>query len=190
MQGRVVIISAPSGAGKSTIIREVMASGFPLEFSVSACSRTMRPGEENGKDYWFLTSDEFREKIEKNEFLEWEEVYKDHYYGTLRSELERIWSKGHHVLIEADVYGGLNIKTQYPDRSMSIFIMPPSVDELRERLIRRSTDEIGSINTRVEKAMEEISLAEKFDVIIVNENINQAVEETKRVIKAFLEKPD
>jgi len=190
MQGRIVIISAPSGAGKSTIIREVMAAGFPLEFSVSACSREMRPGEEDGKDYWFLTLDEFREKIEKNEFLEWEEVYRDHYYGTLRSELERIWDKGHHVLIEADVYGGLNIKSQYPDRSMSIFIMPPSVDELRDRLIRRSTDKIESINTRVQKAMEEISLAEKFDVIIVNDNLNQAVEEAKRVIKAFLEKPE
>lgn len=188
MSGKIIIISAPSGAGKTSIIREVISGDLPLEFSVSACTRDKREGEVHGKDYWFLSPDDFKERIGKGEFLEWEEVYKDNYYGTLKSELSRIWDKGNHVLIEADVYGGINIRNDYPDNSLSIFIMPPSVQTLRERLEKRSTDKAESIETRVNKAMEEISMAQRFDVIIVNDNLEEAIQETRKKIREFLDK--
>ncbi len=187
MAGKIIIVSAPSGAGKTSIIKEVISGEMPVEFSVSACTRAKREGELNGKDYWFLSIDDFKERIQEGDFLEWEEVYKDNYYGTLRSELSRIWNKGKNVLIEADVYGGINIKNEYPEISLSIFIMPPSVDTLRERLEKRSTDKAESIETRVNKALEEISLAQKFDVIIVNDNLDEAIHETKKKIREFVE---
>ena len=188
MAGKIIIVSAPSGAGKTSIIKEVISGEMPIEFSVSACTRAKREGELDGKDYWFLTVDDFKKRIEQGEFLEWEEVYIDNFYGTLKSELNRIWDKGNNVLIEADVYGGINIKNDYPEISLSIFIMPPSVETLRKRLEKRSTDNAKSIDTRVSKALEEISLAQKFDVIIVNDNLEEAIRETKKKIQEFLEK--
>ncbi len=190
MKGKVIIISAPSGAGKTSIIREILNSGLNLEFSVSACSRPKRKGEVNGKDYWFLSPDDFKHKIEKDEFLEWEEVYKDHYYGTLKSEIQRIWDKGKHVLVEADVYGGMNIKSHFPERSLSLFIMPPSIEALKTRLIKRSTDNPENIKTRVEKAKEEISLAKKFDAVVVNDTLSKAIRDTQHAIRSFLQQGD
>jgi len=186
MPEKLIIISAPSGAGKTTIIKEILNSGIDLEFSISACSRKIRAGEQNAVDYYFLSAEEFRKKIENNEFLEWEEVYKDHYYGTLLSELTRIWEKGSNVLVEADVYGGINIKNKYGDKALSIFIRPPSIEKLEERLLKRSTDSKESIQTRVAKAKEEIDNAGKFDVVVVNEDLSKAVEESKNVILKFI----
>ncbi len=188
MSGKLIIISAPSGAGKTTIIKEVMQSGLDLEFSVSACSRSKRSDEVDGKDYYFLSVNDFKKKIKNGEFLEWEEVYKDHFYGTLRSELQRIWNKGKHVLIEADVYGGIYIRRQFGENALSLFIMPPSIKHLEERLVNRSTDKIESIKTRVTKAKEEISLADKFDKVIVNDKLDKAINESINTITEFLKK--
>ena len=188
MPGKLIIISAPSGAGKSTIIREVLNSGINLEFSISACSRRMREGEKDGVDYYFLSAEDFRKKINEGEFLEWEEVYQDQYYGTLLSELDRIWDKGSNVLVEADVYGGLNIKKKYAEKTLSIFIMPPSVKSLEERLLKRSTDSRESIMTRVAKAKEEMSKKDEFDVVVVNDELDIAVKETLEAINEFLDK--
>lgn len=186
MPDKLIIISAPSGAGKSTIIREVIKSGINLEFSISACSRKMREGEKDGVDYYFLSAREFKKRIDNGEFLEWEEVYKDHFYGTLLSELNRIWKKGSAVLVEADVYGGINIKEKFGDKALSIFIMPPSVEQLEKRLLKRSTDSIESIKTRVAKAKEEMDNSGKFDVVIVNDKLDEAVEKTKNTIRNFI----
>jgi len=139
-KGKLIIFSAPSGAGKTTIVHHLLKSGLDLQFSISAASREKRKNEIDGKDYYFIPADEFRKKIENNEFLEWEEVYKDHYYGTLKSEVERIWSEGLHVIFDVDVVGGMNIKKYYGDRALSVFVMPPSVKHLEERLRKRSTD--------------------------------------------------
>ncbi len=187
MSGKLIIISAPSGAGKSTIIREVMNSGINLEFSISACSRKIREGEKDGVDYYFLSLDDFKKKIKNGEFLEWEEVYKDHFYGTLYSELKRIWEKGSNVLVEADVFGGINIKKKYGDQALSIFIMPPSIQNLEERLLKRSTDSLESIKTRVAKAKEEMDKAGEFDVVVVNDELNKAVKETFGIIRVFFD---
>jgi guanylate kinase len=188
MSGKLIIISAPSGAGKTTIIKEVMQSGLDLEFSVSACSRSKRSGEVDGKDYYFLSVDDFKKKIKNGEFLEWEEVYKDHFYGTLRSELQRIWNNGKYVLIETDVYGGINIKDQFGKNALSLFIMPPSIKHLEKRLLNRSTDKIESIRTRVAKAKEEILLADNFDKVIVNDKLDKAINESINTIVEFLRK--
>lgn len=188
MGGKLVIISAPSGAGKTSIIREVLKSGINLEFSISACSRPMRKGEVNGIDYYFLSVEDFKDKIRHHKFLEWEEVYKDHYYGTLLSELDRIWKKGKIVLVEADVYGAIKIKNRFGANALNIFIMPPSIEELEERLIKRSTDKKENIKIRVAKAKEEIGKAGHFDKIIVNKNLKEAILETRDTIMGFLEK--
>ncbi len=186
MKGELIIFSAPSGAGKTTIVKRILESVSKLEFSVSACSREMRPGEKDGKDYYFLDVDDFKGKIENDEFLEWEEVYKDHYYGTLKSEVQRIWNGGKHVIFDVDVIGGLNIKKFYGENALAIFVMPPSVNHLKERLRGRSTDSDKNIQTRIDKAEEELKYAEQFDVILVNDELEKAVNEALVLINEFL----
>jgi guanylate kinase len=163
MKGKLIIFSAPSGAGKTTIVRHLLEKNLNLEFSVSATSRAPRPNETNGKDYYFLTEKEFKQKIENNEFLEWEEVYKGIYYGSLKSEVERIRNLGKNVIFDVDVVGGLNIKKFYGDEALAIFVQPPSVEELRKRLISRSTETEEKIQMRIAKAEHELSFAKQFD---------------------------
>ncbi len=186
MEGKVVIFSAPSGAGKTTIVKEMLNQQFGLEFSISACSRKKRPNEEDGKDYYFLSTEEFKQKIDNNEFLEWEEVYSDHFYGTLRSEVDRIWSKGKDVIFDLDVVGGANVKKIFGDQALSIFIMPPSLEVLKERLSKRSTESDESLKRRLDKAEFELSYANKFDVQIINDNLEAAIDEAKAVVFSFL----
>ncbi|MBK9388978.1 MAG: guanylate kinase [Bacteroidetes bacterium] len=186
MKGKLIIISAPSGAGKTTIVRHLLNSGLNLSFSVSATTRPARGSEKNGIDYFFLTVPEFRMKIENNELVEWQEVYKDLYYGTLKSEMERIWNEGKAVLFDVDVNGGVNLKKIFGKDSLSIFIMPPSVAELEKRLIRRGTDTPDKIMMRVEKAKEEIELADRFDRIVVNENLESAKKDVYELVDQFL----
>jgi len=187
MKGKLIIVCAPSGSGKTTIVRAILPKLPMLEFSVSACSRLPREGEVHGKDYYFLSEDEFIRKIDEGDFLEWEEVYAGSYYGTLHSEVERIWGKGNHVIFDVDVIGGLNIKKQYPENSLAIFIMPPSVDELRNRLAGRGTETPESLEKRVSKAEYELGFAEQFDVQIINDDLQTAIEQTKKVITDFLQ---
>jgi guanylate kinase len=183
---KYIIVSAPSGAGKTTIVRRLMQAGLNLEFSVSAASRPPRANEINGKDYYFLSIEEFREKISNGELLEWQEVYKDNYYGTLKREVERIWNRGHHVLFDIDVQGGMNLKKLFPDISLSIFIMPPSLEELGKRLRHRSTETEDNIARRLEKAASEITFSGKFDKIIVNDDLEKAVSEAIQTVGQFL----
>jgi guanylate kinase len=186
VNGKFVIVSAPSGAGKTTIVRRLMQAGLNLEFSVSAASRAPRANEVDGKDYHFMTIEEFREKIRKGELLEWQEVYKDNYYGTVKREVERIWNRGHHVLFDVDVQGGMNLKKLFPDITFSIFIMPPSLEELGKRLRLRSTETEDNIARRLEKARTEISFSDKFDKIIINDDLEKAVAEAIQAVSQFL----
>jgi guanylate kinase len=186
MKGKLVIISAPSGAGKSTIVRHLLAGGINLEFSVSATTRPRRGIEKNGIDYNFLTISDFRERIKNDEFVEWEEVYKDHLYGTLKSEINRIWSNGNHVLFDVDVKGGIHLKDIFKQQAISIFIMPPSVNELERRLIARGTDSDDIIKMRVEKAAAEMKLADEFDHIVVNSILKEAERETCKLVTDFI----
>jgi len=184
-QGKMIVVSAPSGSGKTTIVKRMLSSGLNLEFSVSACSRPPRANEKDGIDYYFLSAETFRQKIAENAFVEWEEVYAGNFYGTLKSEVERIWQKGNHVIFDVDVVGGLNIKKQYPEECLALFIRPPSIEELENRLRGRSTDSEETIQKRIAKAEYEISFASKFDRIIINDNLEEAVEETLDVISGF-----
>jgi guanylate kinase len=186
MEGNLIIFSAPSGSGKTTIVKQILAQFPSIEFSVSACSRKMREGEVQGRDYYFLSPDDFRKRIEANDFVEWEEVYAGSYYGTLRSELERIWQKGHHVAFDVDVKGGINLKKMFGKRALAIFVMPPSIDELRNRLIARGTETPESIAKRVGKAEEEITHAKDFDFIVVNDKLENAVQEAMGLVSNFL----
>ena len=183
----MVIFSAPSGAGKTSIVKGVLPDTPQLEFSVSACSRPMRPGEKDGVDYYFLTPDAFRAKIKENAFLEWEEVYPGSFYGTLRSEVERIWKAGKHVVFDVDVAGGLNIKKQYPEQSLAIFIQPPSLEELEKRLVNRQTETAESLKSRLGKAAHELKFSDQFDRIIINKDLNTAIQETKTIVHRFLD---
>lgn len=186
MEGKLIIFSAPSGSGKSTIINYLLKQGLDLNFSISATSRAPRGEEKNGVEYYFLTPDEFRNRIAQGEFLEFEEVYKDKFYGTLKSEVERILKEGKNVIFDVDVVGGCNIKKFYGDRALSLFIQPPSVDELRKRLEGRGTDSSEVIESRIAKAEYELGFANKFDTVIVNDNLEKAEEETIKKIKEFL----
>jgi guanylate kinase len=186
MRGKCIIISAPSGAGKTTIVKRLMQAGLGLEFSVSAASRQPRPGETNGKDYYFVSEEEFLRKIENDELLEWQQVYSGQFYGTLKSEVQRIWNEGHHVLFDVDVQGGMNIKKEFQDRALSIFIRPPSLEELENRLRLRSTENEESLKKRLEKAETELQFADRFDQIIVNDNLEDAVKQTINSVSLFL----
>ncbi len=185
-EAKLVIFSAPSGAGKSTIVNHLLNKGMDIAFSVSATSRPPRGVEKNGVEYYFLSPDEFRRKIANEEFVEYEEVYKDCYYGTLRSEIDRIGLMGKHIVFDVDVIGGLNIKKQYGNRALLIFIAPPGIEELRQRLIGRGTDTPEMINLRIAKAEYELSFAPKFDITIINDDLNRAKNEALKVVSAFL----
>ncbi|MBE0678113.1 MAG: guanylate kinase [Bacteroidales bacterium] len=183
---RVLIISAPSGAGKTTLVKYLLNAGLPLMFSVSATSRKPRGSEVDGREYYFISSAEFRQKIKKGEFIEWQEVYSDHYYGTLRSEIERIAGEDKTALFDVDVQGGINLKEIFGKEALAIFIMPPSVDELRTRLLKRGTDSAEKIEMRVEKAAPEIMLADRFDRVIVNDGLEKACSEILEVVTEFI----
>ncbi|NMD00440.1 MAG: guanylate kinase [Bacteroidales bacterium] len=183
---KVVIISAPSGAGKTTIVKNLLEQFPQLEFSVSACSRPQREGEKNGIDYYFISVQEFQQKINENKFIEWEEVYPNRYYGTLKEEIERIWNKNHIVLFDVDVKGGINLKKIFQNNAISIFISPPSIEILKERLINRGTENEESLKMRVEKAAYEMTFAKQFDYIVVNDNLSIAIEEIKEIVKSYI----
>lgn len=183
----MIIISAPSGAGKTTIVREIMKDKkLNLMFSISATSRKPRNYEKNNYDYYFISVEEFKNKIKNNQFLEWQEVYKNQFYGTLKSELERIWKLNKNPIFDVDVKGALNIKKLYPNQSLAIFIKPPSINELKKRLINRGTETPESIEKRIQKAKYELSFAPKFDKIIINDQLQKAINETKKTILNFL----
>lgn len=185
--GKCVIFSAPSGAGKTTIVHHLLNANIGLAFSVSACSRDPRPNETDGKDYYFLGLEGFRKLIQEDAFIEWEEVYTDNYYGTLRSEIERIWSEGKTVIFDVDVIGGLNIKRIFGDQALAIFVQPPSYDELEKRLRHRSTESEEKINMRMAKARKELSSAVEFDVILINDDLEVACAEAKRIVTEFIQ---
>lgn len=185
-KGQLIIFSAPSGAGKTTLVKHLLKNHSNMEFSVSCCTRHPRANEIDGKDYYFISPEQFRRKIEADEFVEWEEVYKDHLYGTLRSEVDRIRNKGCHVLFDIDVQGGINIKKQYGDQALAIFIKPPSVEELRNRLQNRRSDSQEKIELRVQKSLHELTFANQFDHIIINDNLEKALEEVENSISNFL----
>lgn len=186
MKGKLIIFSAPSGAGKTTIVKHLLQQDSGLQFSVSATSREPRQGEIHGKDYYFLSEDAFRKKIENDEFLEWEEVYNGIFYGTLKSEVERIRNSGKNVIFDVDVVGGSNIKKFYGNEALAVFVQPPSVNELKNRLQNRSTESEEKIKMRVAKAEKELEFAGKFDVIIVNDDLPKALIEAEHVISEFL----
>lgn len=187
--GKIIVVSAPSGCGKSTIINSILDSGQPeLRFSVSATNRRPRPGEVDGVHYHFLTTEEFRDAIAENKFVEWEEVYPGRFYGTLKSEIDRIIDKGGNVILDIDVKGGLNVKRLYGDRVKTIFFLPPSISELRHRLESRGTDAPEIIDERVNKAELEISFADRFDERIINDDIEKAISLTRRTIEDFINK--
>ena len=184
--GKLVIFSAPSGSGKTTIVRELLGIFPQFEFSISATSRLPRGSEQDGIDYYFLTNDEFRSLVEKDGFVEWQEVYAGTCYGTLRSELDRIWQKGNIILFDVDVMGGINLKRIFGGDACSIFIMPPSIGELERRLVGRGTDAPEVIAKRLAQAEFEISKSTEFDHIVVNDDLDAAVEDTRRIIESFL----
>jgi len=183
---KLIVISAPSGAGKTSIVHYLLKNIPELDFSVSACSREKRENETDGEDYYFLGVEGFKNKISENAFLEWEQVYKNQYYGTLSSEIERIWSEGNSVIFDVDVVGGLNIKKQYPVECLSIFIMPPSLEVLQERLVARASESAESLQKRLDKAEEEIAKKQEFDSIILNDNLDIACKKTMEVIRNFI----
>lgn len=188
MSGKLIIFSAPSGAGKSTLVQYLLGCGFDMEFSISATSRAPRGAEKHGVDYYYLTPEEFRQKVDNQEFLEYEEVYQNCYYGTLRSEVERITAQGKNIVFDVDVVGGLNIKKEFGDQALALFIAPPSIDELHKRLVSRGTDSAEMIEKRIGKAEFEMSFAPKFDIVVVNDNLELAKAEAERSIRDFLKK--
>ena len=185
MDKKVLIFSAPSGAGKSTIVNHLLGLFPSLEFSVSATSRAPRGQERHGREYYFLSAEEFASRVASGDFIEWEEVYSGSCYGTLGSELDRIWSKGHIVVFDIDVKGGLNIKRLFGERALSVFIMPPSVEELRRRLEGRGTDTPEAIERRVAKAESEMALADSYDRVIVNDSLEKALTEAEAIVEEF-----
>ncbi len=185
-KGKCIIFSAPSGAGKTTIVHYLLEQELGLEFSVSACSRDPRPNETDGKDYHFLGVEGFKKKIQENAFVEWEEVYTNNFYGTLKSEIERIWAEGKAVIFDVDVIGGLNLKKQFQDQAYAVFVQPPSYEELEKRLRGRSTESEDKINQRMEKATKELAFAAEFDIILVNDDLAEACEKAKQLVGEFL----
>lgn len=192
-EGKLIVFSAPSGSGKTTIVRHLLKHPeLKLDFSISATSREPRGNEVDGKDYYFLNLKDFKQKIKNDEFLEWEEVYRDNFYGTLKSEVERIWKEGKHVIFDIDVVGGLDIKNIYPERTLAVFVKPPSIEELKIRLKKRKTESEDKINMRVAKASIELATAPQFDFIIENNNLKLALEEAYELVANYVgaEKPD
>lgn len=186
--GKLIVFSAPSGSGKTTLVRHLLKQKeLNLEFSISATSREVRGEEIDGKDYYFLSFEDFKKKIKNDEFLEWEEVYRDNFYGTLKSEIERIWSHGKHVIFDIDVSGGLRIKRKFPEETLAIFVKPPSIDELKIRLKNRKTESNDKINMRIAKASAELATAPLFDKIVVNDNLEHALEEAYKLVADFLD---
>jgi guanylate kinase len=186
-QGKLIVFSAPSGSGKTTIVRHLLGlENLNLEFSISATSREKRGEEVDGKDYYFLSTEAFKSKIKSEAFLEWEEVYRDNFYGTLKTEVERIWAKGKHVIFDIDVSGGLRIKRKFPEQTLAIFVKPPSIDELKIRLKKRSTESEDKINMRVAKASAELATAPLFDVIIENNILEKALENAESIVGNYL----
>jgi len=185
-KGKLIILSAPSGAGKTTIVKHLLQKDLALEFSISATSRAPRNNEVDKKDYYFMTNEEFHKKVQNNEFLEWEEVYEGTCYGTLKTEVERIRDKGKNVIFDVDVVGGLNIKKYYGSEALAIFVKPPSVEELENRLRNRSTETEEKIQMRIAKAEHELSFAEQFDVVLINSDLEKACKEAKKLIQEFL----
>lgn len=186
MDNKVLIFSAPSGSGKSTIVNHILEIHPEIEFSVSATSRPARGQEQDGVEYWFIEEEEFRRRIADDQFVEYEEVYPGRFYGTLKSEVERIWAKGHVIIFDVDVKGGVNLKKYFGDQALSIFIQAPSVEVLRERLVKRGTDSAEDIEARVSKAAEEMTYADKFDYILINDDLQTAFHESEEVVDTFL----
>ena len=186
---KVIIFSAPSGAGKTTITRYVLQEFPQLEFSVSATTRAPRGAEKDGVDYYFITPEAFRQRVDNGEFVEWEEVYSGNFYGTLQSEVKKIWSKGHQVVFDVDVKGGIHLKEYFGEQALSIFIMPPSIDVLEKRLRSRSTETETAIRTRVSKAFAELSTYKEFDAIVINDSLEKAKADVKKLIAGFLQQP-
>ena len=186
MNRKVILFSAPSGSGKTTIIKQLMSHFDCFEFSISATSRKPRSGEEDGVDYYFLSPEAFRARVEEGLFLEWEEVYADTYYGTLKSEIERIWQNGKIVIFDVDVNGGLNIKKYFGDEALAIFVMPPSIEVLEQRLRGRGTESEESIMKRLGRSAQELKEASRFDVTIVNDDLDEAVERPRKEVEQFI----
>ncbi|RHP67234.1 guanylate kinase [Bacteroides sp. OF04-15BH] len=186
MKGKIIIFSAPSGSGKSTIINFLMQQNLNLAFSISATSRPPRGTEQHGVEYFFLTPEDFRQRIANGEFLEYEEVYKDRFYGTLKEQVEKQLEKGQNVVLDVDVKGGCNIKNYYGDRALSIFIQPPSIEALRQRLNGRGTDSPEVIEDRIARAEYELGFADKFDTVVVNDDLEKAQQEALQILKNFL----
>jgi len=184
---KLIVLAAPSGAGKTTIVHQLLESFDHLAFSISATTRQRRPHEMDGSDYYFLSPGQFREHIDANDFLEWEEVYPDQYYGTLRSEVVRLWKQGKHIVFDIDVVGALNIKKAYPKETLTIFVQPPSLQILRERLMMRRTENEHSLRRRLEKAEWELSFTNKFDKVVVNDVLDDAVAETRSIVSDFIQ---
>ena len=187
MKVKLIVFSSPSGSGKTTIVRHLLAQAdLNLEFSISAATREARGEEVNGKDYYFMSLDQFKQHIKNEDFVEWEEVYRDNFYGTLKSEVERIWAKGKNVIFDIDVAGGLRIKSKFPEETLAVFVKPPSVDELKRRLKERSTESEEKINMRIAKAHVELATAPQFDVIIKNYDLEVALDEAYQLVKNFI----
>jgi guanylate kinase len=185
-KGKLFVFSAPSGSGKTTIVKHLLSQKeLNLDFSISATSRPPRGKEQDGVDYYFLDKTVFQKHIDNGDFLEWEEVYTDHFYGTLKAEVERIWSMGKHVIFDIDVVGGLNIKAQFPENTLSVFVKPPSLDEMERRLRNRKTDSESKILERVGKAAKEIAYAEDFDVVLINDSLEIAKQEAVQMVVDF-----
>ena len=188
-KGKLLVFSAPSGSGKTTIVRHLLAQeDLNLEFSISCATREPRGEEVDGKDYYFITWEEFKKHIKAEEFVEWEEVYTNNYYGTLKSEVERIWAKGKNVIFDIDVSGGLRIKHKFPQETLAVFVKPPSVDELKRRLKERSTESDEKINMRIAKAHVELATAPQFDKIIKNYDLDVAKQDAYQLVKDFISK--
>jgi guanylate kinase len=185
--GKLIVFSAPSGSGKTTIVRYLLSKPeLNLDFSISAASRPPREDEVNGKDYYFLSLEDFKKKIKNDEFLEWEEVYRDNFYGTLKTEIDRIWASGKNVIFDIDVVGGLDIKQIYPEQTLAVFVKPPSIEELKIRLKKRKTESEDKINMRVAKASIELATAPQFDFIIENNNLQKALDEAYNLVSDFV----
>ena len=186
MSGKAIIFSAPSGSGKTTLVKHLLSKNNDLSFSISACSRPRRENERKGKDYYFFSEVDFKSKIANNEFLEWEEVYKGNYYGTLKSEIERIWNEGKNVIFDIDVIGGLNLKKYFKDRALAVFVKSPSIETLAKRLTERGSETPDSLIKRIEKAKSEMKYADQFDLIIVNDDLEISKSEAVEFVNQFL----